>query len=275
MSELSRRQVLAAGAAGLVGLVAVSAFGAGKVKAPEVEPNEDLMREHGALRRMLLIYEEVARRTAAGRPPLAQLAATSGLIKRFVEDYHEKLEENYVFPTFEKAKKLTDLTAVLRQQHEAGRKITTQLHALATGHRNDAAVRREIGQLIVAFVRMYQPHAAGGHGAVPAIPGRRRGRAATESMATCSRTKSTSSSARLGSRGSSSRSRGLRNSWRSITWRSLRRGWGPPRRTPESPAEDLPISLQLGLPHAGDLCEGGAASSAARGPFRAGRCRGR
>ncbi len=178
MNELSRRELLTLGAAGMTSLLAVSAFGAAKAKAPEVEPNEDLMREHGALRRMLLIYEEVARRTAAGRPPLAQLAATSSLIKRFVEDYHEKLEENYVFPTFEKAKKLTDLTSVLRRQHAAGRKLTEQLHALASARTADAAARRDI----VSPPRLVRPHVpaprrARGHRPLPAIPPRGRRRA--------------------------------------------------------------------------------------------------
>ena len=34
----------------------------GKEKLPEVNPVEDLMREHGVLRRVLLIYEEATRR---------------------------------------------------------------------------------------------------------------------------------------------------------------------------------------------------------------------
>ena len=43
---------------------------------------------------------------------------------RFVEGYHEKLEEDFVFPKLEKAGKLVDLTQVLRIQHAAGRKVT-------------------------------------------------------------------------------------------------------------------------------------------------------
>ena len=43
-------------------------------------------------------------------------------MRKFVEDYHEKLEENFIFPEFEKKKKLVDLVKVLREQHQAGRK---------------------------------------------------------------------------------------------------------------------------------------------------------
>lgn len=38
------------------------------------------------------------------------------LVRKFVEDYHEKLEEKFIFPEFEKTKKLVDLVKVLREQ---------------------------------------------------------------------------------------------------------------------------------------------------------------
>jgi hypothetical protein len=43
------------------------------------------------------------------------------------EDYHEKLEEDYLFPLFEKAGRLIDLTKVLRAQHQAGRRLTDRV----------------------------------------------------------------------------------------------------------------------------------------------------
>ena len=64
------------------------------------------MREHGVLRRVLLVYRESGRRLAANneldamtRPPSR---AARRLIRRFVEDYHEKQEEDFLFPRFEK-----------------------------------------------------------------------------------------------------------------------------------------------------------------------------
>jgi hypothetical protein len=73
----------------------------------EVSPAEDLMREHGVLKRLLLIYREVMRRIDAHQdfPPDA-LADSAKLIRRFVEDYYEKLEEAYLFPRFRKANQL-------------------------------------------------------------------------------------------------------------------------------------------------------------------------
>src|SRR5579875_1327723 len=62
----------------------------------EVSPNEDLMREHGVLKRVLLIYREIIRRIDAKQeyPPNVVLAAAK-LIRTFIEDYHEKLEEDF------------------------------------------------------------------------------------------------------------------------------------------------------------------------------------
>jgi len=67
----------------------------------EVGPPEDLMREHGVLKRVLLIYGEVLRRFDAKQdfPPDA-LAGAAAIIRSFVEDHHEKLEENFLFPRF-------------------------------------------------------------------------------------------------------------------------------------------------------------------------------
>src|SRR5437870_9742855 len=94
-------------------------------KEIEVGPPEDLMREHGVLKRVLLIYGEALRRVAAKEdfPPDA-LADGAKIIRSFVEDYHEKLEEDFLFPRFEKANQLVDLVKVLRTQHQAGRRVT-------------------------------------------------------------------------------------------------------------------------------------------------------
>src|SRR5438876_5872238 len=104
-------------------------LGAGEKKKEEGEipigPPEDLMREHGVLKRVLLIYGEALGRLYAKRdlPPDA-LGDAARIIRSFVEDYHEKLEEEFLFPRFEKANQLVDLIKVLREQHQAGRRVT-------------------------------------------------------------------------------------------------------------------------------------------------------
>jgi len=128
----------------------------------EVSPAEDLMREHGVLDRVLLIYEEGLRGLSSRQNfDPAVLAGSAKIVRGFIEDYHEKLEQDHLFPRFEKAGKLVDLVTVLRQQHEAGRRITDQIQHLATLEAlKNPENRRKIDGLLRQFIRMYRPHAA-------------------------------------------------------------------------------------------------------------------
>jgi membrane fusion protein, multidrug efflux system len=131
-------------------------------EAEEVAPPEDLMREHGVLKRVLLVYREVIRRVNAREdvPPDA-VREGAGIIRRFIEDYHEKLEEDYLFPRFEKAGKLADLTAVLRAQHQAGRRLTELINRGATASAlKDRSSAAPTVQAMEQFIRMYEPHEA-------------------------------------------------------------------------------------------------------------------
>lgn len=127
-----------------------------------VTPPEDLMREHGVLKRILLIYREGIRRLQAGEPtPAQELNAGAEIIRDFIEDYHEKLEEKHVFPKLEQAGKLTDTIGVLRTQHQRGRALTTRVSAATTGTAdNGPPARNALVQDMSAFIRMYEPHEA-------------------------------------------------------------------------------------------------------------------
>jgi len=120
------------------------------------------MREHGVLRRILLIYGDVARRLEASADvDVAVVQRSAKLIRRFVEDYHEKQEEEVLFPRFERAHKLVDLVNVLRAQHQAGRRVTERIQGLATGDGiKSADGRRRLNAELQSFIRMYEPHAA-------------------------------------------------------------------------------------------------------------------
>lgn len=133
-----------------------------KEQEEEVSPTEDLMREHGLLNRVLLIYEDVGRRLAANQQfDPATLADSANIIKQFIENYHEKLEEDYLFPRFEKAGKLTELVKTLRAQHAAGRQVTTQIQQFANAATlKNAADRQKLQAALRAFLRMYRPHEA-------------------------------------------------------------------------------------------------------------------
>jgi hemerythrin-like domain-containing protein len=120
------------------------------------------MREHGILKRVLLIYGEALHRHYAKQdlPPDA-LADAAGIIRSFVEDYHEKLEEDFLFPRFEKANQLVDLVKVLRTQHQAGRRVTdiTLRFANLQSLKNDSE-RAQLINSLQQFIRMYNPHEA-------------------------------------------------------------------------------------------------------------------
>lgn len=127
-----------------------------------VTPPEDLMREHGVLKRILLIYREGIRCLQADdQAPTQALNASAQIIRSFIEDYHEHLEEQYVFPKLERAGKLTDITTVLRIQHQRGRIITDRvLLATAGATVPNPTARQALIQDMSAFTRMYEPHEA-------------------------------------------------------------------------------------------------------------------
>jgi hemerythrin-like domain-containing protein len=127
-----------------------------------VGPGEDLMREHGVLRRVLLVHAEVLRALQGGKEVNPQVLQRTGkIVRTFVEDYHERQEEEFVFPRFERAGKLVPLVKVLRSQHQAGRAITDRIIALATSAGvKDASGRKELALRLESFTRMYEPHAA-------------------------------------------------------------------------------------------------------------------
>jgi len=119
------------------------------------------MREHGVLRRVLLVYGEAARRLPSGEPNVANVVAgAANIVHRFVEGYHEKLEEDFVFPKLERAGKLVELTTTLRTQHAAGRKLTDAILAATKSGAISGGARGSVVAALESFVYMYAPHAA-------------------------------------------------------------------------------------------------------------------
>ncbi len=125
----------------------------------EVSPAEDLMREHGVLKRVMLAYDEIVRRIEAKQDFAPQaLSQCAQMIRSFVEDYHEKLEEQHLFPRFRKANKLVDLVDILTAQHQAGRAQTEVILQNASLKSDDQ--RQKVVRAVRAFNRMYAPHEA-------------------------------------------------------------------------------------------------------------------
>jgi len=156
----SRRSFLSSSVpAGVLVLSGSRASGA-EEEEEDVSTNEDLMREHGILKRVLLAYDEILRRVHARQdfPPHAVIDGAT-IIRKFIEDYHEKLEEDHLFPRFRKAGKLVDLVTVLLAQHQAGRRITERVLATA-GSLKSEDDRSRLAKDLEAFNRMYAPHEA-------------------------------------------------------------------------------------------------------------------
>jgi hemerythrin-like domain-containing protein len=125
-----------------------------------VTATEDLMREHGVVERLLLIYDTGIRRLNQGEdldPTILTQAAET--MRDFVHDYHEKNEEDQVFPRFKTAGRMVELVTVLQAQHVACRKLTE--HVLDLAPKSASKPQREqMIEAMQATITMYRPHAA-------------------------------------------------------------------------------------------------------------------
>ena len=130
----------------------------------EVGAVEDLMREHGFIRRAILVYRDMAAKLRAKPASLDPelLHRTATMFRAFGEDYHEKkLEETHIFPTIKKARgPAAAYVDVLIAQHQRGRELTDYIlavvakGAIATG---DAETQTRV---LDSVELMYEHHAA-------------------------------------------------------------------------------------------------------------------
>lgn len=121
--------------------------------------SEDILCEHGVLQRSILIMEASVRRLDAhmGLPPEALPGAVE-IIQTYLEDFHQRKEEEEIFPYFEKAGKFNELIAVLRNQHQAGRRMTEIIQNLAASAIRDSEKRRKLDIAVNRFAYMYRVH---------------------------------------------------------------------------------------------------------------------
>ncbi len=130
-------------------------------KEEEIPLTEDLMREHGVLNRVLLIYEEIIKRIDNTTDfSIATLDGAVTIIKSFIEEYHEKMEEDYLFPLFEQQKKEVRLVRTLKKQHIKGRELTANIKKLLAHTPLTNKDKMAIKSLLQKFIRMYRPHEA-------------------------------------------------------------------------------------------------------------------
>ena len=163
--EISRRSFVAAAAAGLaMSVPLLEEQRAAEQKEPEVTATEDLMREHGVLRRALLVYQETVPklRKSVNTVDPQTLYQVADLFRTFGEDYHEKmLEEQHIFPVVRKMKgeaaKYPDILVV---QHNRGREITNYILSTTNRAKIGTGDIEPLARAMETLVRMYEHHAA-------------------------------------------------------------------------------------------------------------------
>lgn len=164
--HISRRKMMTSALAvgGAVVLTPASLLAAAEQKEPEVTATEDLMREHGVLRRALLVYYESAPRIRQNAASLdaSQLYQTAKLFQDFGENYHERLlEEQHIFPIVKKGpKQAAEYVPILIAQHERGREVTEYILAVTKSGKIASANAEPLARALDSFVLMYQNHAA-------------------------------------------------------------------------------------------------------------------
>ena len=131
---------------------------------PEVTATEDLMREHGVIRRALLVYAEIVpklRKNPAGVDPAA-LKSTAQLFRTFAEDYHERmLEEQHIFPLVRKqGAELARYADILITQHNRGREITDYILSVTSSAKIGVSHAEPLAKVFEGLVLMYENHAA-------------------------------------------------------------------------------------------------------------------
>jgi hemerythrin-like domain-containing protein len=143
-------------------LVAAPAAAFAAEKEKDVSAVEDLMREHGVLRRAFLVYAECVPRLRAApdKVDARALNDTAKLFRAFGEEYHErKLEEAHIFPAVKRAGgQAADYVGVLLAQHARGRELTDFILKSTSGaHVTDGAA---LARVFEGFASMYANHTA-------------------------------------------------------------------------------------------------------------------
>jgi hemerythrin-like domain-containing protein len=169
---IARRSVVAAGVAA-PSLLITPALAAARKRPPKTKLNaeanptgavEDLMREHGVLRRCILVYRECAGRLRMepGDVDASALNDAAKLFRSFGEEYHEKkLEEPHIFPRVRRAVAGVEASvAMLMTQHARGREITDYILSVTGGAHVAAADAELLARAFDSFDIMYANHTA-------------------------------------------------------------------------------------------------------------------
>lgn len=131
-----------------------------QLESEESSPMEDLMREHGVVERILLIYQRILEKAITGQEiDISVIARASQMIDEFVSNHHEKEEEEYVFPKFREANYIVGLVDTLEHQHDVSRELNRQVMELSA--KGADISQEDLVRLLDRcgmFINMYLPH---------------------------------------------------------------------------------------------------------------------
>lgn len=122
---------------------------------------EELSREHGLLARIFNIYQKIIVYIDSNKPfAPAALYRSAKIVKEYFENYHENLEEDYIFPRFAaQASDLGNMVRILAGHHQRGRELTNDLLAHATPEQLQISTTRQaVRDHLVEFVSMMENH---------------------------------------------------------------------------------------------------------------------
>lgn len=155
-----RRWILGAGAtAGLIATLPALAQTDAAKKVP-MPASERMTRDNALTSRVLLLYAAAERRLGQGEDLESGIFLQSAEVMRdFVHGYHEKTEEEEIFPVFKRAGRMVDLVTMFQNQHAAGRQLTDKVLAAAPGIAN-ADQRKALTDALHATVTLYGPSIA-------------------------------------------------------------------------------------------------------------------
>ncbi|NUJ81406.1 hemerythrin domain-containing protein [Methylocystis sp. FS] len=130
----------------------------------EVGAVEDLMREHGVIRRAILVYRNMAAKLRANPASLDPelLRRTATMFRAFGEDYHERqLEETHIFPLVKKTHgQAVGYVDILVAQHQRGREITDYVLTLTSKGAIGTGDAELLARALDGVEMMYAHHAA-------------------------------------------------------------------------------------------------------------------
>lgn len=124
------------------------------------DPTTDLVFEHSLLDRLLLIYEECKKQLTTSKDfNIEILLQSAKIIKSFVEQHHEKLEEEYIFPALKSEYK--ELVDTLTLQHKLSRQLTDQVIKLCNKNTLESLYEKsKLVAILCTFIKMYRVHAS-------------------------------------------------------------------------------------------------------------------